>query len=193
MAREIVVVTPENIPLRMELAGLGSRFGALLLDLVVMAAVLVPLWLIVFPISAALARADSGLMSLVLACFLIATLSAILRPFYRLRVPLERPDAWKARARPSRHRRRRFSCHALSIRDPELASHRRLPAHGLYRRRDLRVLQQGVQALRGCRGGNGGDQRKGSSPRGRRPRRSRPPHARKTLGWRRRCLTRKSI
>lgn len=33
MARKLTVVTPENIPLEMELAGLSIRFGALLLDM----------------------------------------------------------------------------------------------------------------------------------------------------------------
>jgi uncharacterized RDD family membrane protein YckC len=33
VARKLTVVTPENIPLEMELAGLGTRFGALLIDL----------------------------------------------------------------------------------------------------------------------------------------------------------------
>ena len=32
MSRQVTVVTPENIPLTLELAGLGTRFGALLLD-----------------------------------------------------------------------------------------------------------------------------------------------------------------
>ncbi len=35
MSRIISVITPENIPLEVELAGLGSRFGALLFDLLV--------------------------------------------------------------------------------------------------------------------------------------------------------------
>ncbi len=35
MARQITVVTPENIPLTLELAGLGTRFGALLFDFMV--------------------------------------------------------------------------------------------------------------------------------------------------------------
>jgi uncharacterized RDD family membrane protein YckC len=35
LPREVTVVTPENIPLSLELAGLGSRFGALLLDLLI--------------------------------------------------------------------------------------------------------------------------------------------------------------
>ena len=34
MARELTVLTPENIPLRVELAGLGTRFAALFVDLV---------------------------------------------------------------------------------------------------------------------------------------------------------------
>jgi uncharacterized RDD family membrane protein YckC len=35
MSREATIVTPENIPLTMELAGLGSRFAALAVDLLV--------------------------------------------------------------------------------------------------------------------------------------------------------------
>jgi uncharacterized RDD family membrane protein YckC len=38
--REVTVVTPENIPLHLELAGLGSRFGALLVDLAIQAVTL---------------------------------------------------------------------------------------------------------------------------------------------------------
>jgi uncharacterized RDD family membrane protein YckC len=33
MARSATIITPENIPLELELAGLGTRFGALLIDL----------------------------------------------------------------------------------------------------------------------------------------------------------------
>lgn len=39
MSREITVITPENIPLTLELAGLGSRFGAVLVDMVAQAVV----------------------------------------------------------------------------------------------------------------------------------------------------------
>ena len=35
MARELTIVTPENIPITLELAGLGSRFAALAIDIVV--------------------------------------------------------------------------------------------------------------------------------------------------------------
>lgn len=37
MPRQMTVVTPENIPITLELAGLGARFGALLIDLLVQA------------------------------------------------------------------------------------------------------------------------------------------------------------
>ncbi|MGC4042798.1 MAG: RDD family protein [Armatimonas sp.] len=73
MAREIVVVTPENIPLRMELAGLGSRFGALLIDITIIGGVLIPLWFMVFPVVLAVAGGDEGLTSILIAIFLIAT------------------------------------------------------------------------------------------------------------------------
>ena len=74
MAREIVVVTPENIPLRMELAGLGSRFGALAIDSLILLSVLVPLILIVLPLCLAFAGTDSGLDSLIKLIFTIASL-----------------------------------------------------------------------------------------------------------------------
>lgn len=35
MARQTTVVTPENIPLTLELAGIGTRFGALLIDMLI--------------------------------------------------------------------------------------------------------------------------------------------------------------
>ncbi len=72
MAREIVVVTPENIPLQMELAGLGSRFGALLLDIIIVCLVLIPLWMIVYPVALATLGA-AGLTSVVTGIFIIAT------------------------------------------------------------------------------------------------------------------------
>lgn len=40
MSREVTIVTPENIPLTLELAGLGARFAALGIDLVLQAALL---------------------------------------------------------------------------------------------------------------------------------------------------------
>ena len=40
MSREATIVTPENIPLTLELAGLGSRFSALAVDLLVQAALM---------------------------------------------------------------------------------------------------------------------------------------------------------
>ena len=43
MSREITVVTPENIPLTLELAGLGSRFGALMVDILIQMLVTVTL------------------------------------------------------------------------------------------------------------------------------------------------------
>ncbi|MBC8103448.1 MAG: RDD family protein [Cytophagales bacterium] len=40
MSRETTIVTPENIPLTLELAGLGSRFSALTIDLLVQSALI---------------------------------------------------------------------------------------------------------------------------------------------------------
>jgi uncharacterized RDD family membrane protein YckC len=72
MVRELTVVTPENIPLKMELAGLGSRFGALLLDILILLAVLLPLWVFVFPLVLA-ASGGGELASAVKGIFVIAT------------------------------------------------------------------------------------------------------------------------
>ncbi len=39
MARQLTIITPENIPVTVELAGIGTRFGALLIDILVMVAI----------------------------------------------------------------------------------------------------------------------------------------------------------
>ncbi|HVK06377.1 MAG TPA: RDD family protein [Armatimonadaceae bacterium] len=36
MARQLTIITPENIPVTIELAGIGTRFGALMIDILVM-------------------------------------------------------------------------------------------------------------------------------------------------------------
>lgn len=41
MSREATIITPENIPLTLELAGLGSRFSALAIDLLIQFALLI--------------------------------------------------------------------------------------------------------------------------------------------------------
>lgn len=76
MSREITVVTPENIPLHLELAGLGSRFGALLIDLLAQALVLLVLLIIGITVAAATAAFSAGISSLawaglILGAFLI--------------------------------------------------------------------------------------------------------------------------
>lgn len=80
MAREIVVVTPENIPIRMELAGLGSRFGALMIDILIILSVVIPL-LIAWAVVAAYAGEESGLSSLISAIFMIALFLVIFGHF----------------------------------------------------------------------------------------------------------------
>ena len=47
MSREILVVTPENIEIEYELAGIGSRFLANLLDSLLQAAIYLGLWIVV--------------------------------------------------------------------------------------------------------------------------------------------------
>lgn len=70
LAREITVVTPENIPITLELAGLGTRFGALMIDLLIQIATFV-IGLILFLILAAFTSV-AGLTSLWIALGIIA-------------------------------------------------------------------------------------------------------------------------
>lgn len=63
MSREITVITPENIPLTLELAGLGSRFGALLIDLLIQGFVILVLTLVVFFAAAAASLSLDGALS----------------------------------------------------------------------------------------------------------------------------------
>ena len=44
-SRTLRIITPENIPLELELAGLGIRFGALLLDLILLSTFFIFLWM----------------------------------------------------------------------------------------------------------------------------------------------------
>ncbi len=70
MPREVTVITPENIPLTLELAGLGSRFGALLLDITIQT--LVTLTLFFVGAMAAAAASLSGLSGWLTALGVIA-------------------------------------------------------------------------------------------------------------------------
>jgi uncharacterized RDD family membrane protein YckC len=69
VAREITVVTPENVPLTFELAGLGTRFGAYLVDLLIQVSVTI-MALIVFGIVAS--AGVSASRSIVAAASLVA-------------------------------------------------------------------------------------------------------------------------
>ena len=51
MSREILVVTPENIEIEYELAGLGTRFLANLIDTTVQMAIYVAIWIVFFLIA----------------------------------------------------------------------------------------------------------------------------------------------
>ena len=59
MARQTEVITPENIPLTLELAGIGTRFGALLVDMLIQTIATV-IGLIVFGIAAGFSEAVGG-------------------------------------------------------------------------------------------------------------------------------------
>jgi len=70
VAREITVVTPENIPITLELAGLGTRFGALMIDLLIQITTVV-VGLILFGILS-FVTSVAGLTSLWIALAIIA-------------------------------------------------------------------------------------------------------------------------
>ena len=60
MSREILVVTPENIEIEYELAGIGSRFLANLLDSLFQLAIYLGLWIIVGIVGLLLALSASA-------------------------------------------------------------------------------------------------------------------------------------
>ena len=70
MARYVTVITPENIPLTLEPAGIGTRFGALLLDYFILVAGSVALFLVGLIVWAILSL--GGLSSLGSALLIIA-------------------------------------------------------------------------------------------------------------------------
>ena len=60
MARQTTVVTPENIPLVLELAGIGTRFGALLIDILIQAITTLVIGFVVAILAAATSIAKIG-------------------------------------------------------------------------------------------------------------------------------------
>ena len=82
MSREILVVTPENIEIEYELAGIGSRFLANFLDSLLQTAIYLGLW-IVFGIIALIVGATAGAFSRALGVFFgeIGTALALIAGF----------------------------------------------------------------------------------------------------------------
>ena len=71
MARQTTVVTPENIPLVLELAGIGTRFGALLVDMLIQSIATI-IGLIIFGIIAGVAGVSGvGGDALIVAALII--------------------------------------------------------------------------------------------------------------------------
>ncbi len=68
MSREILVVTPENIEIEYELAGLGTRFLANLIDSLVQTAIYVGIW-IVFGLIALIVSLGAGAIAHALGAF----------------------------------------------------------------------------------------------------------------------------
>ncbi len=69
MSREILVVTPENIEIEYELAGIGSRFLANILDSLFQCAIYLGLWIVVGIVGALLALSASAFSRNVAAFF----------------------------------------------------------------------------------------------------------------------------
>ena len=73
MSRQVTVITPENVPLTFELAGLATRFGAYLIDLTLQLVIIGVLLTIAGIVAAALPTAVGGMSgSLIGAIVLIA-------------------------------------------------------------------------------------------------------------------------
>ena len=117
MSREILVVTPENIEIEYELGGIGTRFLAHLVDVLMQvlifiggAIVLLLLGLVLGLIGTPWAKAVTDFFQ----GFLVAArpdrrLPADVGLLHLVRDPLERPDARQAAGRPARHPGRRLS------------------------------------------------------------------------------------
>jgi len=69
MSREILIVTPENIEIEYELAGIGSRFLANLLDTFLQLAIYLGLWIVVGIIGLVLALSASAFSTTLAAFF----------------------------------------------------------------------------------------------------------------------------
>jgi len=70
--RTLKIITPENIPLELELAGLGLRFGALFIDLLVLGTFFIVLWFfgaILIGILQTVGQSDVAIAALVIASF----------------------------------------------------------------------------------------------------------------------------
>jgi uncharacterized RDD family membrane protein YckC len=60
LARVLTIITPENIPLTLELAGLGSRCGALLLDVAILVGLHTTVWIIGALVASVLSETGLG-------------------------------------------------------------------------------------------------------------------------------------
>ena len=69
MSREILVVTPENIEIEYELAGIGSRFLANMLDTLLQLAIYSGVWIIVLIVGLLLALSSGGAAGSIAAFF----------------------------------------------------------------------------------------------------------------------------
>lgn len=71
--RTLKIITPENIPLELELAGLGLRFGALFIDLFILGTFFIVLWffgLILYGVLQTVGQGDFAMAALIVASFI---------------------------------------------------------------------------------------------------------------------------
>ena len=104
MSREILVVTPENIEIEYELAGIGSRFLANILDSLFQLAIYLGVWIVVGIIAGVLALTGSAFSVMLGAFFgevaigfaLIAAFTILWGYFIWFETRWKRPDARQA-------------------------------------------------------------------------------------------------
>lgn len=82
MPQEITITTPEHVELKFELAGIGSRFLALLLDMLIQAGVLIVFGLIVFGVTVSIAHTPIEKTSNWLIAILVLLLFAFTNGYF---------------------------------------------------------------------------------------------------------------
>src|SRR5215203_5502441 len=122
----VTIATPEGVELELVLAGVGSRFAASLLDVVIQLGAIFALAVVLGPL---------GNNGYVLAAYLVAIFLILFAYDIALETWNPRPEHREARCRPARRPRRRRAGGVPHRGRAQLPPHRRLPARVLRRRR----------------------------------------------------------